>query len=417
MTRVERHIILNDKNLDELTHLSKNLYNYTNYILRQVYIQKFDNLDEDIRKLIKSFEYNNKTYYKIDEYDLTTYLIKINQIDFRALPTHTSQQIIKSLYKNWKSFYKTIKSYWQNKDKFTGVPKLPKYKKKDGHYIVIFTVCQAKLKEGFICFPKRTKIEPLKTKVNNIKQVRIIPKASHNIIEIIYEKEKINHENLDNNLYLGIDLGVNNLVSTSNNAELNSFIVNGKVLKSMNQFYNKKKAKLMSFVNNKGTSNRLKKLDFKRNNKVSDYMHKTSRFIINYCIQNNIKNIVVGYNKDWKRNIEIGKVNNQKFVMIPYQKLINQLEYKAEENGINVKLIEESHTSKCSALDNESIEKHKEYSGKRIKRGLFRSSKGKLINADVNAAINILRKVIDDDLLKIQSIEGLVFSPIKINIF
>ncbi len=156
----------------------------------------------------------------------------------------------------------------------------------------------------------------------------------------------------------------------------------------------------MSYIGDVGTSKRIEKLTLKRENKIHDYFHKSSRFIIDYCLEHKIKNIVIGYNEGWKQDINIGKVNNQKFVNIPYLKLIQMIEYKAEEVGIQVIRNEESYTSKCDALGLESLQKHSKYLGKRKKRGLFQSSKSKLLNADFNGSLNILRKVIDNDFIQ-----------------
>ncbi len=407
--RIERHIILKDKVLDNLCFLSKNLYNYVTYILRQVASEKFENISEykDLIKTLKSKK--GKTYYKIDEYDLTKRLAKLNQPDYRSLPPQTSQAIIGLIYKNWKCFYKSLKC-----KNLKGKPHIPYYKEKDGRNIVIFTNQTVSLKESYLHFPKKCNLKPLKTKVINFQQVRVTPKLSCYIIEIVYEKEKTEHENLDNNLYLSIDLGVNNLLTTSNNAGLCPFIVNGKIVKSINQYFNKKKATLMSYIGSKGTSRRIRQLTLKRECKISDYLHKSSRFIINYCITNNIKNIVIGYNKECKQNINIGKANNQKFVSISYSKLIHQLQYKAEENGINVLLNEESYTSKCDSLSLEPIKKHETYLGKRIKRGLFQSATSKVINADVNGSLNILRKVIGDSFVEKITNRGDGYSPYRI---
>lgn len=328
------------------------------------------------------------------------------------MPIQTSQQIIKLLYKNWDSFYKAIKDYWLNLGKYKGKPKLPRYKHKvKGRNILIFTNQQCKLKDGYIKFPKVTGIQLLKTKVTNIQQIRIIPQATCYVIEIVYKKE-VNNVELESNTYLGIDIGVNNLATCVNNIGLRPFIVNGRPLKSINQYFNKLKAKFMSYIGNRGTSNKIKKLNFKRNCKINDYLHKTSRFIINYCVEHKISTIVIGKNKKWKQDINIGKKNNQNFVLIPFSKLIKMLEYKGEEVGIEVKNREENYTSKCSFLDLEEIMKHTKYLGKRIKRGLFKSSLGKLINSDVNGAYNILRKEVPN-LFK-DGIEGLVLNPIKI---
>jgi IS605 OrfB family transposase len=211
---------------------------------------------------------------------------------------------------------------------------------------------------------------------------------------------------------------VNNLAVCTSNQALKPIILNGRPLKSINQFYNKKRAEMQSKLQNKFTSKKISKLTFKRNNKIQDFIHKSSRLIVNYCIENEIDTIIIGKNDNWKQNINIGKQNNQNFVSIPHAKFINLIQYKAQLEGIKVILTEESYTSKCSSLDLEKVCKHETYKGTRIKRGLFQSS-NKLINADVNGSLNIMRKVVDDETFKecLQSIEGLVFNPIKINLF
>jgi putative transposase len=188
-------------------------------------------------------------------------------------------------------------------------------------------------------------------------------------------------------------------------------------MKSFNHWFNKRKAKLMSFVGDKGTSNRLEKLNNKRNFWIEDKNHKVSRFIINYCIEHNIGTIIIGKNKQWKNGINIGKKNNQKFVELPHAKLINKIRYKAKLVGIKVVETEESYTSKCDALSLELIKKQVSYLGKRVRRGLFQSNVGKIINADINGACNIARKVIGDSFVKEIVNSGLVFRPKTINIF
>jgi len=407
MHRVERHIIVKSKEMDRICFLSKNLYNYVNFILRQAHLKKFDQIPE-YQHLIKSFKIKDNEYFKIKEFDLEKELAKNKQIDYISLPPQTSQQIIKKLYKNWKSFYGLLR----NRSKLNEIPKIPKYKDKGGKNVVIFTNQNARLKEdGYIYFPEKSNLNPIKTNIQKgqLNQVRIVPQSSCYVVEIVYTKEK-QELDLNENLYLSIDLGINNLATCVNNADQKSFIINGRIVKSINQYFNKKLAKLYSFTKSK-SSKRIKRLCLKRSNKIYDYFHKTSRFIINYCIQNKIKNIIVGYNKEWKQNINIGKVNNQKFVNIPYLKLINQLIYKGEEVGINVILNEESYTSKCDSLALEELKQQENYLGKRIKRGLFQSSVGKLINADINGALNIMRKVVDDSLVKEIINRGLVFNP------
>src|SRR4030042_5251274 len=341
MKRVERHIVIKNNNLDHLCFLSKNLYNYCLYQLRQDYF--------------KNRELDKPNYLK--EYELTTLLTKENQIDYRSLPSQTSQQVIKLLFKNWKSFWRSLKEYQSNPDKFLGKPKLPKYKHKiKGRNIAIFTNQQCILKDNFIHFPKLSKLDPLQTKVNNFQQIRIVPQSSCYIIEVIYNKEGKKYD-LNSGLYLSIDLGLNNLATLINNSGLSPLIINGKIIKSINQYYNKEKAKLMSFIGDVGFSNRISNLELRRSNLVSNYLHHVSKFIISYCINNKISNIVIGKNTNWKQEISLGRVNNQKFVQIPFEKLIQQIQYKSEEVGIKVILQEESYTSKCDSLGLEEIKK------------------------------------------------------------
>lgn len=393
MNRVERHIIKGDKELNHLCWLSKNLYNYANYCLRQSF---------------------TKTGKLPNEYELTTKFAKRNQVDYKALPSQTSQQVIKLLYRNWKSFFSATKDYKDNHSKYKGRPKLPSYKNKDGQNIVLFTGQQCYVKEGRIKFPKSV-YKSLKTKVDNVVQVRIVPQATCYIIEVVYKKEGKVYENLKKDKVLAIDLGVNNLATCVNNVGKRPFIINGKPLKSINQYSNKLKAKYMSYVGDKGTSKNIRRILHKRNNLITNYLHHTSRFIINYCIKNDIGKIIIGHNKEWKQSIELGKKTNQNFVDIPFNTLIQQVQYKAEENGIEVVITEESYSSKVDHFAFEIMEHHENYLGKRVKRGLFQSSKGFLLNADVNGAIGIMRKVTGDSLIKEIVSRGHALCPFKLS--
>lgn len=389
MQRVERHIIIGNEQLGRLCFLSKNLYNYVNYLIRQ------------------EFTKNGKMP---SEYELTTLLAREKQVDYIALPAQTSQQVVALLFKNWKSFFKLCKC----KDKLKARPKLPKYKHKTkGRNIVVFTSQQCKLKDGYIHFPKKANIQPLRTKVTNLRQVRIIPQCSCHIIEVVYEKESIETSGLEPDSYLSIDVGLNNLATSYDSLHHKSFIINGRPLKSMNQYFNKRKAKLMSFIGGKGMSRRIGKLTLKRNCKVNDYMHKASRFIVNYCMENHIETIVIGNNKDWKQHCNMGKRNNQNFVGIPFEKLISQIQYKADELGIKVLITEESYTSKIDHYAGEEMCHHETYLGKRIQRGLFRSSTGKVLNADLNGAIGILRKVVGESISQVVN-RGGVETPTRL---
>jgi putative transposase len=421
--KAERQIIRRDKNIDNLCFRSKNLYNYVNFILRQVYFNKFD-LILEYKDLIKSFKIKDKEYFEISEYKLTQRLAKLDQIDSRSLSPQCSQQIVKLLYKNWKSFYKSLRKYHNSKEEFNVVPKIPRYKHKiKGRNIVIFTNQEISLKGNKIHFPKKAAINPIETRISNINQVRIIPTPNCFVIEVVYEKE-VCHVNTKPDTYLGIDLGVNNLATCANNIGLRPFIVNGRIAKSINQYFNKKKASLMSFIKDKGTSRKIKILSLKRDCKIEDYLHKSSKIIVDYCVKHEIFTIVIGKNDGWKQESNMGKKNNQNFVSIPFNSLIQKIQYKAEEVGINVIVTSEEYTSKCSFLDNEEIKKHNVYLGKRITRGLFRSANGTTINADVNSAFNIIKKEIPNAFEKCKSegIEGirsrmypLIINPLRID--
>jgi putative transposase len=314
------------------------------------------------------------------------------------LPAQTSQQIIKQVFKNWWSWARALKAYKSNPAKFKGFPKIPSYKKEQ--FAVYFIGQQIKTKAGYILFPKSV-IPPLKTKVTDkIKQVRIIPNASCHIIEVVYEKTitdlKFNQENI-----LSLDLGLSNLCASTNNAGDRPFIINGNAIKAFNQWYNKTKSKLQSaLINKQYTSKRILRLTHYRNSWVEDKLHKTSRFIIDYCKDHNIGTIVVGKNDGWKNGINIGTKNNQHFTIMPIARLLEKIKYKAELVGIKYIETEESYTSKCDALALEPVQKQEIYKGRRVKRGLFQSSTGRLINADGNGSMNIARKVFGDGFVK-----------------
>lgn len=378
------------KELSKVCHIAKNLYNLANWYFRQ----DFFNLN------------NFLSYYDLD------FILNDKEV-YKNLPSQTSQQILKLIDKNWKSYFKALREYKQDFKKFKKKPRIPGYKKKNGESIVIFTNQQCKIKEGYLYFPKKVNLEPIKTRIiEKLNQVRILPKGMCYIIEIVYEKEeqdlKLNKEHI-----LSIDLGLNNLITAVNNNGCKPFIIKGGMIKSINQYYNKQLAYFRSIENKKGNftdTKRIKKLHLIRNNKIKTLFHRISKNIIGYCIQNDIGTITIGYNKGWKQNINIGKRNTQNFVQIPLLKLVKQIEYKSELIGIKVKEIGESYTSKCSFLDNEEIKHHDKYLGKRISRGLFRTSNGVIINADVNGAYNIMKKAFPNSI-SVDGIEAFGLMP------
>lgn len=394
MRLVERHII-KDNRFEEVCHKSGLLYNYVLYNVRQGIF--------------------SNSYLK--EYEFSTKLNRENQFDFRNLPSSISQQVIAQVFLAIKGWMGSVKEFEKNSSKFHSKPKLPKYKSGKKQNMIVFTTASCRVKQdGYIHFIKNI-IQPIKTNVEKeeLKQVRIVPQATCYVVEVIYERKEQNL-NLQKDNFLSIDLGLNNLCTCTNNVNQKFFIVNGKVVKSFNQWFNKTKAKWMSFVEDKGISKRLKRLICYRNLWINDKIHKISRFIIDFCKKNDIGTITIGLNKNWKQNINLGNKNNQKFVEIPFSSLIDKISYKAKLVGIDVKITEENYTSKVDHLAFETLEKHDIYLGKRKKRGLFQSSVNQLINADINGSIGIVRKVFGDSAVQQIIGSGLAFNPIRVNV-
>lgn len=397
MILVEKHVI--DKNhrlwsiLDEICLLSKNLYNAANYIRRQEFIAG--------GKITSAYDLISK--FK-------------DQSDYQSMPRKVSQQVILQMDQNWKSFFAANKEFKNNPSKFNGRPRLPYYKDKEsGRNVTIFTdqtLSKPMLKKGIIKLSGFDIEFHTKVDAEKINQVRIVPRINYYVIEVVYEEQSLDF--LDNTNYAAIDIGLNNLATiTSNQIGFVPFLINGRPLKSINQFYNKQLAYFQSRLDgNRKSSKKIQKLHLKRMNKVNDYLHKASSKIVSILKDNHISILVIGKNEGWKQDINIGKRNNQNFVQIPHARFIQMLEYKCSLNGIRVILTEESYTSKCSFIDNEPICKHEVYMGKRIARGLFRANSGFIFNADVNGSYNIMRKAIPNAFAN--GIEGVVVHPISL---
>ena len=289
---------------------------------------------------------------------------------------------------------------------------MPNYKKGEGVFNHLVYDDARVQKDGTINISKNIKL-PIHTNLTNLQEVRLIPRIGYIKVEIVYRKE-VEDKNLDKSNAIGIDIGVNNLMAITSNTGAISHLVNGRHLKAINQYYNKKKAHYMSILNKHGRkkSRRLEKLEKKRHMKIKDYLHKASRRVVIMMEENNIGTCYIGHNKGWKQEPNMSKKNNQNFVQIPFNNLIQMIQYKTEEIGCDCVELNESHTSKCSALDYESIGHHKEYVGKRTKRGLFRSSKNSYINADINGSLNILRRGLKADF----EYNNNIFRPIQIDI-
>ena len=383
------------KILKYLCHIAKNLKNQAIYNVRQHYCQ-------------------NKKYLSYNE----NYKMLKNSENYKKLNSNMAQQILKEVDGSFKSFFWLLKlaktGQYDNKK-----IKLPKYLDKDGFTTLVIGF--VRLKDDILIVPYSNSFEkthqevkiklPPVLKDKKIKEIRIIPKQHSRYFEIqyIYKVEEVQRE-LNGNNVLGIDLGIDNLCTCVTNTGA-SFIIDGRKLKSINQYYNKINAKLQSIKDKQKierTTLRQKRITRKRNNRINDYLSKAARTIVNYCLNNDIGKLVLGYNEDFQRNSNIGSMNNQNFVNIPYGKLRDKLIYLCKLYGIEFKLQEESYTSKASFFDGDEIpiydkENLQEYifSGKRIKRGLYQTSKGYQLNADCNGALNILRKskVVDLSIL------------------
>ncbi|MEG5015942.1 MULTISPECIES: transposase [unclassified Microcoleus] len=404
MQLTERHIIKSTEHrfplIDELAFKSKNLYNAANYVIRQSFIYGWGYIN----------------------YNEMNRLMKHHQA-YKALPESVSQQILMILDKNWKSFFEAVKAYKADSSKFTGGPKLPKYKDKaKGRNILVYTIqaiSTTQLRKGIIKL-SGTKLL-IKTQVNSaqICQVRLVPKCDSYVIEVIYDEPESTVSN--GNSVASIDLGLDNLVAlTSNQPGFIPLLINGRPLKSINQFYNKRKAQLQSQLKgSRKSSPRIQRLTRWIHQKVNNYLHHTSRLIVDHLAAKQIGTLVIGKNAQWKTEIDLGKQTNQNFVSIPHARLIEMLEYKTRLVGIKVIVQEESYTSRANFLNLDPIpvygktDKDPVFQGKRIKRGLYKTSVGQLINSDVNAAYNILRKAIPNAFSN--GIESCVVQPRRVN--
>lgn len=398
----ERHIINNNhkfyKECDDLAFKSKNLYNQGLYNVRQYYFE------------------NKKYLSYVENYHITK-----NQESYSELPAKVSNQTLKLVDQNFKSFFGLIKTEGS-------IANIPKYLDKiNGRYIVNYEKQALSLRE----FKKTGKLKLSKTNIiintqinkwDSIKEVRIVCRNNHYIIEVIYE---ILEKKCKGNTVSAIDVGLNNLATVTYNNNKSPIVINGKPLKSINQFYNKEKSRLESELKlkqNKKKSKKINNLTHKRNNKINDYLHKSSRILVNQLVLNQVKTLIIGKNIGQKQDSNMGRANNQNFTQIPTFKYLNMVAYKAKLEGIEIVWQEESYTSKASFLDLDYIPTYKKdnninysFSGYRIKRGLYKiKGKNKYINSDVNGSYNIMRKAVPNVFS--DGIEGFAVNPIKFNI-
>lgn len=406
--RVEKHIVKKNNSyyqmFDDFCFKSKNLYNHANYITRNEFVKNGKWVRyADLDKLLKA---------------------EVEYPDYKQMPTaQSAQQILKLLDKNWKSFFVSIKDWSKHKDKYLGRPKLPKYKPKNGRFMLILTNQNVKLKDDILVFPKTFNGFTIKPQFVNkenfisFQQIRVIPNNKQFTIELVYSIEIQDEKLEDNGKYLSIDIGIDNLATITNNIGLHPVIINGKGLKSINKYYNKQIShyrELAKRMNNADYTNRMNRLTVKRNNRINDYMHKASKFVVDYAVEKDIHTIIIGNNKNWKQNSSMSKNVNQSFVGIPHQRFIEMIVYKAEPYGINVIVNEESYSSGTSFLDGEEPIKENYDKSRRVHRGLFISNQGIKINADVNGSLQIMKKVFPNAFA--DGIGGVVLHPIRVNV-
>ena len=397
------------RNIKELSHIAKNLANQAIYNVRQYYFQEGKYLNYQ------------KNYVLLKESE-----------NYKALNSNMAQQIMKEVDGMFQSFFALLELAKKGKYSFKAV-KLPKYLPKDGFTTLIIGFVRLKGNQLTIPYSQSYAKEHKKVTINippilegkKVKEIRIIPKSKARFFEIQYTYEVAEEQReLEEQKALAIDFGIDNLTTCVTN-EGQTFIIDGRRLKSINQWYNKENSRLQSIKDKqklKCGTNRQKSITQKRNDRVNDYMSKTARKIINYCLNNKIGVLVCGYNVTFQRNSNIGKVNNQNFVNIPFGKLRDKLQYLCKLYGIKYVEQEESYTSKASFWDKDEIPVYNDdnpkqytFSGKRIHRGMYKTASGYTFNADVNGALNILSKS------KVVSLEGLynrgeLDTPVRIRI-
>lgn len=375
--------------------LSNNLYNQALYILRQAFINKEKIPSKfDLHKILLHKEYER------EEYD-----------NIHKMVSSNAQIICQLATQNFKAFLMALKAFKKNKSNFIGAPKIPNYNKKDQEFISIIGSQQCAIKDGMMRFPKKLNLNKIYVGDLDIAHVRIFPGKKKYKVEVVYKIEVLPKRKKGN--IAGIDLGLDNLATVAiNKRGIRPLLINGRPLKSMNLYFNNKRDKVQSELkkcNDRYMSNKLETLYRKRNNRFNTYIHKASKEIINYCLEHDVSQIIIGHNKLQKQE---SKLKN--FVAIPTFRLIELIKYKAEYHGIEVVETEESYTSITSYLDKEEPIKDNANKKRRIHRGLFKSNKNKIINADVNSAYQIMKKVIGNDVIKPIK-NNSMFNPIKIS--
>jgi putative transposase len=405
MQLVEQHVISQTDPrfapIDAAAFAAKNLYNLANYLVRQSFIWEGRYLGYAA------------IYHQVKHTDA-----------YRALPGKVSNDILRQLDKNWRAFFAACEAYREDPSKFVGRPKLPGYKDKEqGRFLLTYDVqaiSRRALKRGIFA-PSGLKIE-VQTAQKSVKQARIVPRAGFYVVELVYEQPESPPQG-DPKLIAAVDLGVDTLAAlTSNKVGFQPRLVNGRPIKSTNQFYNKRTAELQAALGHEGRTARVECLTTRRTRRINHYLHAASKSIIALLVAEGIGTLVIGKNVLWKQEASLGRVNNQHFVQLPHARFIEMLTYKARLAGIAVIIQEESYTSKASFLDLDDLPVYDpvnpqqyQFSGKRVERGLYRASTGRRIHADVNGSYNTLRKAVPDSFG--QGIEAVVaVRPVRVDV-
>ena len=354
-----------------------------------------------------------EAHEKLPSFGSLDALCKSGEVDYltkhyRDLPQQVAQQVIIRATTDWSNYFKSLKDYGLNPANYPALPRHPGYKNQRCQIIIPQSFTAS---DGFLSFLKAKKVNPIqlwgKYPADKIKQIQINPQATSYQVIVTYQmlirKEPVN--DLEDKLrrILGVDEGVNNFVACANNVGLTPFVISGREMKALNRLYNKATANAKDLLpyyytqdgtkKRKGTSKKIRLQGEKRYRRLQDYLHKIAKFLVGYCLYHQLDTLVIGYNQGWKQDINLGSKNNQNFVYLPFRRFVDILKYKCADAGIIFRETNESYTSKCSFLDNEPLQHQEKYLGRRIKRGLFRSAKGHILNADINGALNIIRKV------------------------
>ena len=413
--RVEHHRIKKNHKffpiIDDLCWKSKNMYNYGNYIIRQEFIETSKEKEQGLRESANWIQYN-KLFDMVKDSE-----------PYKDLGSNVGQATLRKLDKVWKSYFEGVKEYKKNPEKFLGMPRMPKYlPKENGRYECDLDNNKFKVIDGYVYFcwkPLKVMNNTFMTKIperTKLMQLRFVPRNGEYIMEVVYQIDVPDIEDKSERI-ASIDLGVDNLMTITNNCGIKPLVINGKPLKSINQYYNKKISEMRSELkkrHNADWSKEMQRFTIKRNNKVDDYIQKATKMVIDFCKENNIDTLVCGYNSGWKQESDMGKQVNQKFVSIPYESIVWRLSYKCETAGILFKTPEESFTSGTSFLDEEEPIKENYDKSRRVYRGLFVSNNGTKINADVNGSYQITKKVFPNAYSN--GIVGVGLHPTVVNI-